>query len=302
MSFDLKVGFSCNNNCVHCVITDKINSGNLSTQQIKDIIYKEVKPGERIVITGGEPTIRKDFIEIIKYIKEETKSPIILQTNGRRFNDEEFTKESVKYIDYYLIAIHSHNEFIHDAITDRKGSWAETIQGIKYLNKYKTNSIINSQTVLSKMNVDNLLKTYDFIHNVLGINAMNMTFPHPNGNAFTNIDVVVPQYITIKKSIHQCFEKYGNLLYVEAIPLCYIHPYVNQVYYSDGDRLLSNGNRGHDHAINDVAIEDYNKLIREEYRKPKTCEDCIYNKRCIGVWKEYYEKYKNNLDLIPIKE
>jgi len=48
--------------------------------------------------------------------------------------------------------------------------------------------------------------------------------------------------------------------------------------------------------------EDYDKLTTSEKRKPLSCRDCIYNSECDGVWKEYYYKYLDELDLFPIKK
>ena len=302
MSYDLKIGFACNNNCVHCVIADKAPSGDLSLEQLKFIIDKDIKQNEQVVVTGGEPTLRKDFIDILKYLKETKNANIVLQTNGRGLSNLEIAKESMKYVDYYLIAIHSHNKFIHEAITDRKGSFDDTINGVKNLQRNLIPNVqVYSQTVLSKLNVDNLIKTYDFIFN-LGIRKMNMTFPHPMGSAMKNFQVVVPKYETIKKSIQKCFEKYGQYIHTEAIPLCYIHPYVDRVYYSEKQRGSDFERRGHDHSIKSSSIENYNELILSEYRKIESCNECVYNDRCIGVWKEYHDAYKNEIDLFPIKK
>ena len=302
MSFDLKVGFSCNNDCVHCVITDKINHGNLSTEEIFKVIRDNVSEGEDIVITGGEPTIRKDFIDILKFIYENKKGRITLQTNGRKFSDENLAMNAVKYIDFFLIAVHSQNSIIHDMITGRNGSWKQTIDGIKNLNKFKSHhNTIQSQTVISKFNINGLVKTYDFIYNELDIKKMNITFPHPMGNSWNNFDIVVPQYKDIKTELQKCFSKYGKHLFAEAIPLCYIHPYVKDVYYSDIEKKIGEtSRRGFDASIG--TIEDYNSMLLNDYRKGENCYSCKYNNSCIGVWKEYYEKYKHKLDLIPIKD
>ena len=37
---DLKVGFSCNNNCIHCVISDKFAERDLTLQEIEDILLQ----------------------------------------------------------------------------------------------------------------------------------------------------------------------------------------------------------------------------------------------------------------------
>ena len=55
--FDLKVGFSCNNDCIHCVITDKKDTKDLTTEEIKKVI--DTIPTDTMVgFTGGEFFIR----------------------------------------------------------------------------------------------------------------------------------------------------------------------------------------------------------------------------------------------------
>ena len=60
-------------------------------------------------ITGGEPTIRPDFIDICKLIKKIIPSSVVdLQTNGRGLKDIEICKEATKYVDFFVVAIHSY--------------------------------------------------------------------------------------------------------------------------------------------------------------------------------------------------
>ena len=73
LTYDLKVGYSCNNRCKHCVIEDskdKLVSQNttvdLSTDEcLKQIEFAFEKGAQYIVLTGGEVTIRKDFKMLI---------------------------------------------------------------------------------------------------------------------------------------------------------------------------------------------------------------------------------------------
>jgi len=65
---DVKVGFSCNNNCLFCFIPKKTIDRN--TREIKNTLLQcKIDGVEKIVITGGEPTIRKDIIQILEYAK-----------------------------------------------------------------------------------------------------------------------------------------------------------------------------------------------------------------------------------------
>ena len=46
--------------------------------------------GQGIVLMGAEPTMRDDLPEIVKELKEETKKPILILTNGIRLEDEKY--------------------------------------------------------------------------------------------------------------------------------------------------------------------------------------------------------------------
>lgn len=301
MAFDLKVGFSCNNRCIHCVITDKVYCGDLNTVQIYDIISR-LDDKEDLVITGGEPTIRKDFFKILEHYKKYKRGKIILQTNGRMFYKEQFALESVNLpIDIILVAVHSHSPLIHDMITGVQGSHKQTIEGIKNLMRLKGEEThIVSQTVISKLNIKNLVKTYDLMFD-LGIRDMNLTFPHPMGDAYKNFNAVVPKYENIKDELQKILKSYGQYINTEAIPLCYIYPYQNEVNYSEGIKIKNlQEMRGYDAGAGG-SIEDYNTMLSEEYRKTPDCKTCVFDKNCLGVWKEYYEKYQHEMDLYPIR-
>ena len=64
----------CNLKCKHCCVdADQIVSKkeDLSTDEIKQILDMLIKWNpERIMLSGGEPMLRPDFIELLMYLKE----------------------------------------------------------------------------------------------------------------------------------------------------------------------------------------------------------------------------------------
>lgn len=82
----------CNLKCIHCCIdADGIISENedLSTEEMKCIFDKLIiwNPNY-IMLSGGEPMLRKDFIELLLYLKSSYEGKIILSTNGTFINDK----------------------------------------------------------------------------------------------------------------------------------------------------------------------------------------------------------------------
>jgi MoaA/NifB/PqqE/SkfB family radical SAM enzyme len=311
--FDLKVGFSCNNDCIHCVVTDKRKTEDLSTEEIKDLI--DGLDAEYIIgFTGGEPTIRKDFIEILKYAKEKGHSTA-LQTNGTMFESEEFTDEVIKYLDSVLIAIHSHIPEIHNRIVSDKTNkmYYKTIQGFKNLAKNRNKLFIRTQTVISKLNIKDLPETYDFIQDIMPNVPMNLTFPHPNGGAWINRDLVVPRYSEIRCYLQEILSRWAHLIQTEAIPMCYLYPYQNKVEWNIDERLMTDflNTEGIDPSQknNEARLfdengitKDYQTCMMSEKIKGPKCSECIFNNRCPGVWIEYMQMYSKKLDLFPIKD
>lgn len=300
--FDLKVGFTCNNNCIHCVVSDKRGTKDLTTKEVKSII-DTVPIDTAVGFTGGEATIRKDFIELLSYARE-TGHKTILQTNGAQFSDWDFAVDASKLLDHVLIAIHSHIPVIHDAIVRVSGMYDKTIEGFKNIIKLKISC--GTQTVISKLNIENLLKTYDFIQEIKPGIEMNLTYPHPNGNALTNADIVVLRYSEIKDIILSIVKKYGKLLYTEAIPMCYLYPYQDDVnnldeYIRDSIKPgLDPANKNNQFFDNEGRTQNYALSMLNDKRKGIKCLECLFNDRCVGVWKEYAQIYKNNFDLFPI--
>jgi len=311
INFDLKVGFTCNNNCVHCVITDKrkdFKQCDLTTAEIEDIVSNKVPVNARINLTGGEVTIRKDFEHLIDFIHNKG-FDITIQTNGTGLSDELLVERIAPKINHVLLAIHSFDENIHNKIVgDSTGiMYKKTMKAFDNLIKYKI--AFATQTVISKYNIDSLYDTYKNIQIIAPGIFMHMTYPHLLGNAWTNKDIVAPKYSSIRKQISKCFKYYAKFIYTESIPKCYLYPYSLNIAHNYDDNCFRRGQSlGLDPStpvinneyVKDGIMLDYDKANFNDRLKGSKCKECFFNEDCPGVWKEYINIYKNELDLYPI--
>ena len=175
LRMDLALTFQCQNNCVHCYAGGPHATSELTTQQWKEVIKKLQQIGVFIVtFTGGEPTLREDLPELLKYAQD-TGIVTGLITNGRRLKDKKYV-ESLENagLDFVQITLESHKDAVHDKITGVKGSWKETVTGIK--NAVKTQIYVTTNTTLNKYNATDFLDTIDFIKKqgvaVFGCNSL----------------------------------------------------------------------------------------------------------------------------------
>lgn len=298
MIFDLKLGFKCNNDCIHCVVADKRNSGCLSLEEMK-VIVNTVPKGTYLQITGGEPTTFKEELpELLKYAYNRGLL-CTMQTNGTGFADLEFLKLCAPYLDNVHIAIHSAYPEIHDKIVNSKGMWNLTMKGFHNLLEFP-NIYVTTQTVLSKINIDSLYDTFTMIQEIAPGTQMSMTYPHMNGNAWKYRDQVAFRFSEKKDIIYKCLETFEDHLFTESIPPCYMYPFIN--HFSLEEDILSQDQRVGIDFSQSRDLHDYNISDIEERRKGPRCKFCIFNTCCIGVWKEYMEIFSKNLDLYPITQ
>ncbi|MFC2136224.1 glycosyltransferase [Bacteroidota bacterium] len=127
----------CNLRCEMCdiVYDDKKT---LSTNDVKRVITEGLEWGiENIVLSGGESLIRKDFFEIMDFVREK-KGHVGLLTNGI-FNENIFDKLKDYMINNNLsltISFDSTQAEIHDGLRG-KGSFEKTMNTLKRLKELK---------------------------------------------------------------------------------------------------------------------------------------------------------------------
>ena len=275
--FEIKPCFICNEKCIHCFNGE--DERRVKTPTLEEL-YRHLDTmttEESVCVIGGEPTMRDDLAEILKYIKAKGKQTN-LHTNGLRLADEKYLEKLIPYIDIITFPIHSSDYDVFDSITRVKGSAEKSITVFKKLVQID-GIIVGTQTVINQLNYKTLLETFDMIQNI-SIVRMMLTFPHPVGAAYTTS--VTPRYSEIKSYVQTVLKKYSPLVDTRDIPRCYLHPYQTEVAILDSDHCTTTKNE-----------TDYQRV------KSPECKTCIFNNECIGVWREYGELY-SDLDLNPV--
>jgi len=166
---DLALTFRCQNNCVHCYAGGPHETSELTTEQWREVIDRLHQVGVFILtFTGGEPTLREDLPELLLY--GQSKGIVTgLITNGRKLKDKTYVETLEKTgLDFIQVTLESHKPKIHDLMTATKGSWKETVAGIK--NIIPTQIYATTNTTLSKHNAPDFLETIDFLKK-LGVAA-----------------------------------------------------------------------------------------------------------------------------------
>ena len=130
----LNVTNRCNLHCLYCAVSDTKNApGDLSLAQWLAVIDELAEMRVfHLILSGGEPFIRTDFIHILRHILRQ-RFRISINTNGTCFDKDVLACLSqTKRLDNIQVSLDGHTPAIHDAIRGG-GAFADTSTGIEML-------------------------------------------------------------------------------------------------------------------------------------------------------------------------
>ncbi len=284
---DIKVGFYCNNHCAFCVQGRKREYLPAKTkEEIKSSLQEAFDKGKgEVVFTGGEPSLHPDFFELVKFAKQIGFKEIQIQSNGRIFAYLDFCVKTIKAgTTQFGPSLHGHTAEIHDFLTAAKGSFDQTVQGIKNLKKL--NQYVLTNTVITSKNYKFLPELAQLLIS-LGVDQYQFAFVHILGTAKENQDWLVPRKSEIMPYVKKGLEigiKAGKNVTTEAIPYCLLGGYEKYV----AEEIMPK-TRIYDAGF---TVEDYGEYrFNSGKERREECKPCKYFGQCEGPWKEYPELF-----------
>lgn len=170
--------WNCNQKCIHCYAANQeyAEVNELSTEEWKkiiDICKENCIP--QLTFTGGEPTLRKDLVELVKYSEWFLTR---LNTNGVLLTKKLCKELYEASLDSVQVTLYSNDPEIHNKLVGTK-NFDKTVQGIKNAIEAGLNVSIN--TPLCSLNKD-YVSTLKFAHE-LGITYASSSGLIVTGNA-----------------------------------------------------------------------------------------------------------------------
>lgn len=303
---DLSLTYNCNNKCAHCYLPDGVSSKDypkkeLTTEEWKKVIAKLWRAGiPQIIFTGGECTLRKDLVELVKF-SEKFVTGII--TNGTNITYELARDLKKAELDWIQITLESHRRLVHDKMQGRSGSWVETMKGINYCIKAGIQTSIN--LTITQQNKKDLKGIIDL--------AKNYDIPIVSANAIINSGKGVEQKEKVGVSEEELKEllvetnnyaKKKGIQFNWFLPTCYknLDPIklgfgqrccsacnINMMIEPTGDIIpcqswtqLKLGNMFRDNW-KDIWNHPEAKKIRSFGYAPKKCGGCTHFELCGGA-------------------
>ena len=193
-NFHFSTTLRCNANCETCLWKNNKITGELTLEEIKRI-YLEAKE-EGFVMTilwGGEPTLRKDITDIIKFVKYEANFAFVgFVSNGfllpkriHEFGDD---------IDLVLLSLDSPVAEEQDRIRGIKGLYDRIMESVRIIKEEYPLISLQFSFSISKYNlhrVDEMIALADKLHVPVAFNVINTLRHYSTGTVDEKGDLSV---------------------------------------------------------------------------------------------------------------
>ncbi|HUU00769.1 MAG TPA: radical SAM protein [Myxococcota bacterium] len=278
----MKVGYRCNNNCVFCHSAPHrgINS---TIEQIEKKIQRAASLGANmLVLSGGEPTIRTDLLDISDRAGMAGMT-LGLVTNGRMLAYGNLVEKLIeRRLGYVYVSLCAPDAELHDRHAQVE-SFNQTIKGLQHLPGVVDELTIN--VVVTDWNIDSL-DGMPALAAKLAPLRLKFSMVEPEGNALDNFKTLVPSLKRASEAVTGIIEQLSDsddISYaVDGFPLCLLPDHI---------RHIESGLREDGFFIISEAFEDDWHPIDDQNRGFGTvCIQCSLQRRCRGVYRQYLEQ------------
>ncbi len=208
----------CNLNCSHCYLDADFRAGKktdeLSTKDCFEIVDQiaDVHSGALVILTGGEPLLRKDLFAIAGYATERGLLPVV-GTNGTALTPEAIEKLKGAGVGGVAISLHARHPEPHDAFVGVPGAWEGAVRGADHLRETGLDFIV--QTSVTTWNYDEIPEIVAFAHE-LGASFFNLYFLVCTGRGQGRTDVTAEQYETMLNALYDLQQQYRGRMLINA--------------------------------------------------------------------------------------
>lgn len=181
----VRLTFDCNDRCVFCLDAHTHDGTNRDREAIKQQILDGRRKGsDRLILSGGEPTIHPNYIDFIKLGRMAGYRKIQTVTNGRLFAYGDFLTRCIDAgLNEITFSIHGVNARIHDALVGTKGAFDQEVVGLQNaLDDGRV--IINIDVCVNRGNVKTLPDLLEKF-TTMGVKEYDLLHVIPFGRAYT---------------------------------------------------------------------------------------------------------------------
>jgi MoaA/NifB/PqqE/SkfB family radical SAM enzyme len=296
---ELHLTYTCPEKCIFCSEDHRMKKYNpfpVSWARVATVIRKHFSRGVRnLHVTGGEPTIHPQFIDVLRLAKKLGMRTSV-GTIGTMLAREDFAREALPFLDEALFSIHGPNAEVHDGLTRKEGSFERVTTALTLALQIKPEFGAYVNTVVTRHNIDTLPDTVEMAER-LGASLVVVSNTTPEGAAEDHYEELAVPLEKLAEILPQVPGRVKNtVVRFFGVPMCLMGEHTmlaNDMHWDPRVTAEWGSQPGK------VVFDDFYNWKPDRKRVHVTaCNDCSLNKVCMGVYERYTSIWPEDLHLL----
>ena len=293
---EIQLGHLCNNRCVFCPsgqLTEVGMAGQLPAEPVIATLDDAARRGVRkVTFVGGEPTLQRTFLDVLKHAKKLGFEEIVIFTNGVTSKHRKFIDDVVGAGRFtWRFSIQGGNEAAHDAATLKPGSFAKIIQGLTHLQgldqHVTANMCVNEFSYRSLPDYPELIARF-------GVKQLHIDMVRPNNTGVRTDEYlrsIMPRYSDIAPYVAAMLEGFDAIdpsfdVNVGNLPYCVLPQWAHKIHHGGQLTVI--------HTLDgegERASTNKYEYQKSDMQHPPQCDACVFKPECRGIADKYVQFY-----------
>lgn len=292
---EISPGFACNCRCLGCYSCSGEARDQMSTNEVLGWLQQARRQGARhLWLSGGEPTLRKDFLQTLRAAKHLGFERIKVQTNGMLFAYPQFAARAVQAgMTEVNLLLKSLDARLHDGLNRTPGSHNLLTKGIEVLRDHPVR--LEGDILMTSRNFDELPRLVEH-YAALGFAHFNVWLFSLVDQGDADLGRLVPRLEACMPRMVEARERalaFGATLCSLNTPHCTVPGHAwDMLFDAKGMELLVVNPGGHAFQLETSSIEQGVHVA--------ACEGCAARPWCHGMRSDYL-KVHGDAELQPLR-
>jgi len=302
--YTINLDFRCNERCVFCAadlggnVAAEVRRPSLSLDRIREWLDDSPPgPGDRVVLSGGEPTLHRELVPIARYVSR-LGPDVVLFTNGMRLANPELARATADAgVTRYEISLYGADAAGHDEITRRRGSFERTLRALRVLTSLRAefhiwlsvrllvsrNTFQSNPAIIRRVATDvGAVDSFSLNHLILSQDALSADAP--------------VSWSVARESVNECarlVRELGATLDCADVPLCvFDEDNAGPAVAAAADpRTVGFGANHFQYRYLDPLVPDGTPSPRHRAALPDVCLGCAVSGLCARVERGYLQRF-----------
>lgn len=280
---DVILGYDCNLACTYCTIGPAMRARSLATATVAQAMRDARARGYADVsFTGGEPTIRKDLLGLVRYARKLGFADVKVQSNGLLYATRANAARLVEAgVTTFHVSIHTHDEAAYDAMVRRPGSWSAMRDGLASLVALGVDP--TADVILEASTVARLPAAIRWLHG-LGVRKADLWSVSLTDANRDNV-ASMPRIVDALPWVEEAFavaDGLGLRVRTLHVPRCLLGANAERAHDPAADRVMV--------ITPDDVFELSGSKLTPQVHVP-ACEGCPERHRCRGLRPDYLARF-----------